>query len=61
MTNADRIRQMNNDELAEMIDDSCINIFSCDECEKSGCYTRCNGPCIDWIKKWLNEEYVDGK
>lgn len=57
MTNADKIRQMSNDELAELIDDS-LNVFSCDECECQGCHW--NEPCLPWIKKWLDEECANG-
>ena len=58
MTNADKIRQMSNDELAELIDDS-INVFSCNDCKCQAFH--CDEPCLTWIKKWLDEECVDEK
>lgn len=60
MTNADKIRQMKNDELAKMIDTSGLEMFSCDECKKPKGVGRCDGPCVEWIEKWLDEECVDG-
>lgn len=59
MTNADKIRQMSNDKLADLIDSNAIDIFSCDECMKPKVIGCCEGPCIEWIKKWLDEESVD--
>ena len=59
MTNADKIRQMSNDELAELMDDP-FNVFSCNDCKNQTYTYDCDGPCLEWIKKWLNEEYTDG-
>lgn len=58
MTNADKIRNMSNDELALLIDDS-IQYFNCDKCDKedggdSSC--RNEGECFRHIKKWLESE-----
>lgn len=61
MTNADKIRNMSNEELALLIDDS-IKYFNCDECNKkdggdSDC--RNEGACLPYIKEWLMKEAKD--
>lgn len=57
MTNADRIRSMTDEELAELIDDS-KGFFSCDECEKPW-EERSSLGCEDckvWILFYLRSE-----
>ena len=58
MTNADRIRSMSDEELAElmrsMMDcDSCGNMFSfkCD-----GSYEHCSSVCLEWLQKPAEED-----
>lgn len=46
ITNGDRIRQMNNEGLAELIDNSCK------ACVK--CVTGCDAECYSGILAWLN-------
>lgn len=60
MTNADRIRNMTDEELASLLDDSLI-FFSCNECEKdmpdksSDLYCT---DCKDWILRFLKRNAV---
>lgn len=58
LTNADRIRAMSDEELAElmrsMMDcDSCGNMFSfkCD-----GSYEHCSSVCLNWLQQPAEEE-----
>ena len=60
-TNADRIRAMNDEELAELIRsmmdcDSCGNMFSfkCD-----GSYEHCLSVCLEWLQKPAEEDDMD--
>lgn len=54
MTNADRIRNMSDEELACLIDDSKV-FFSCDECDKSRPHGYCDD-CKDWILRFLQKD-----
>lgn len=60
MTNADRIRNMTDEELANLLDDS-LSFFSCGECEKdmsnksSDLYCT---DCKDWILRFLQKDAV---
>ena len=55
MTNADRIRAMTDEELAEFLDD--VNMCTCSYVMgKSPCDAR---ECSCWLK-WLKEEVEDG-
>ena len=55
MTNAEWIRQMLDDDLARVIDNS-IDYFSCDDCKKPTHGRNCEGVCLEWIKVWLGDE-----
>ena len=58
MTNADRIRNMSNEELALSIDDS-RKYFSCDECSignKRGSKCSEEENCVQYVKQWLESE-----
>ena len=56
MTNADKIRQMSDEELADFIDGGCVSI-KCDVCDENvamdvGCDDReCTQCWIEWLKK----------
>lgn len=54
MTNADRIRNMTDEELANLLDDSLI-FFSCGECEKDTDGSYCTD-CKDWILRYLKKD-----
>lgn len=58
MTNADRIRNMSDEELACLIDDSLV-FFSCNECdkEKDARGNFCQD-CKDWILRFLQKDEV---
>lgn len=54
-TNADRIRSMTDEELAELMDDD-LKYFNCNICElpnKADCDGSC---CKEYILKWLKSE-----
>lgn len=56
MTNADRIRQMTDEELAEKI----IGVYECcfcayrGECEKGSCF--CESGILAWLKQEVSED-----
>lgn len=53
-TNADKIRSMTDEELAQLMDNS-LNYFNCDMCEFY--VPHCNGEhCQEYILKWLKSE-----
>lgn len=49
MKNIDKIRQMNSEELAKLIESSC-----CDCCIYENCYKGAN--CAYGIRQWLEQE-----
>ena len=53
ITNADRIRSMTDEELAELFDNTCIENIGEVRC---GSYRRC----YDCMLNWLKEEVKDG-
>lgn len=56
MTNADRIRGMNDEELAQML---CLgtNGFYCDSCKERVLKNkRCDTMCLEHCRKWLRQE-----
>lgn len=57
MTNADRIRNMSNEELTELISDSTI-FFNCNKCSAkiNGQCDQWNGDCIPFIRMWMESE-----
>lgn len=56
MTNADRIREMTNEELAEVFDDK-VSSFDCDVCSSKYAGTDCceESDCKPFARKWLKE------
>ena len=61
MTNADKIRQMTDEELADFIDKGCEIIIHnvCDEMTMEDCYKR-HGKCTNCWLEWLRKEANDG-
>ena len=55
MTNADKIRQMSIEQLAELIDDS-KPFFNCSMCQYEPPYGTCTTPCVKPILEWLKQE-----
>lgn len=58
-TNADRIRSMTDEELAELIENP-VNIFHCSMCDN---YNNCDcelTDCTEYILKWL-KQYTDNQ
>lgn len=55
MTNGDRIRAMNNNQLAALIDDS-RDFFSCNECPCEEGSSECERGCLPFIMNFLNQE-----
>lgn len=60
MTNADKIRAMTDEELAELMNSS-LDYFNCNDCEyrehvRNG-YCNENG-CTKYILKWLKDEAI---
>ena len=56
MTNFDRIKAMNIDELAKFIPDwSYTKACKCDELP----YTQCNYECDKCVKEWLEREVTE--
>ena len=53
-TNADKIRNMTDEELAELMYDS-FSIFNCSDCEM-GYYGTCLADCRKYILNWLRKE-----
>ena len=51
-TNADRIRNMSDEELADTLFDSCLEVMHIDECS----YTDNVGTCKKCILNWLQSE-----
>lgn len=61
MTNGDRIRMMNNLQLAALINDSC-DFFSCDDCTCKEGSPACIAGCFPFIEEFLNRnEDIDGE
>lgn len=63
MTNADVIRNMSDEQLAELMDNS-LDYFNCEMCEfrtpNNNDETGCSGKnCKQYILKWLKEEVKD--
>ena len=57
MTNADRIRNMTDEELAEFLSKTVDDIVSCDVCdEPTNKYGSCSGNCKNLYLKWLQAE-----
>lgn len=54
MTNGDKIRNMSNDELALLINES-RDFFSCQECSHEQ-DNHCKDDCLPYIKKWLESK-----
>lgn len=57
MTNADKIRQMPDEELAKYFFDGICSVVPLDICEK---YTPQNGLCEQCVRDWLGREVNDG-
>ena len=56
MTNADKIRNMSEEELAKLMNSS-MDYFNCDMCEFRVDHGWCEGEsCLKYILKWLKEE-----
>jgi len=55
MTNGDRIRVMNNAQLAALIDDS-RDFFSCNDCPLEEGSAECERGCLPQILEFLNKE-----
>ena len=57
MTNADRIRSMSDEELADLMDNS-VDYFDCDNCEFRNDDVMCgtNKGCQTHILRWLKME-----
>ena len=51
-TNADRIRNMSDEELADTLFDSCLEVMHIDECS----YTDNVGMCKKCVLNWLQSE-----
>lgn len=63
MTNADVIRDMSDEQLAELMDNS-LDYFNCEMCEfripNNSDGTGCNGQnCKQYILKWLKSKVTD--
>lgn len=57
MTNADRIRNMTDEELAEFLSKTVDDIVSCDGCDEPiNEYGSCSGNCKNPYLKWLQAE-----
>ena len=57
MTNADRIRAMSDEELAEFLDGGYGEMGSCDTCkEPRNEYGSCSGYCRNEYLRWLKSE-----
>ena len=57
MTNADRIRAMNNKELAKMLTVG-KGAFACSDCWEFGaaeCSTKCDVRCLEWLQQPAKE------
>lgn len=56
MTNADRIKSMNTEELAEVFEDK-VSSFDCDVCSSKYAETNCceEQSCKPFVRKWLKE------
>jgi hypothetical protein len=62
LTNADKIRSMSNEELAELLNDS-IPIFNCDICDirhEQGSCNASSDECNSAILRWLQSEVDNG-
>lgn len=60
MTNADRIRNMTDEQLAEMFNDNTY-VFNCDVCKfyKYHCdCKKCQDGALEWLKLESNEEII---
>ena len=57
MTNGDKIRKMNDKELAIFLD---RNIGTCHICyfRQNDCLSCGSGPCIRGVEKWLDSEVI---
>ena len=57
MSNADRIRNMTDEELAEFLSKTVDDIVSCDGCDEPiNEYGSCSGNCKNPYLKWLQAE-----
>ncbi len=56
MTNADRIRQMSDEELAEFLmkPTKIISKYECEDCEND-----CTECVLEWLKKEVDDEHTD--
>ena len=60
-TNADRIRNMSDEELAEFLTGDALNIINCCDCdEPESEYGSCIGDCKNPWLKWLKAEAKEG-
>lgn len=62
MTNFDRIKQMNIEEMANEIVSQVVNIECCNDCKYK--YFKCNSPdyhifCTERMEEWLESEVKD--
>ena len=61
MTNADRIRNMTDEELAEFLTGEVITVVNCGDCdEPESEYGSCIGDCKNPYLKWLQAEVKEG-
>ena len=61
MTNADRIRNMTDDELAEFLTGDVLTVVDCCDCdEPENEYGSCIGDCKKHYLKWLQAEVKEG-
>lgn len=61
MTNADRIRNMTDEKLAEFLAEKANEVVSCSDCEESKReYGKCIGDCKKPYLKWLQAEVEEG-
>lgn len=50
MTNADRIRNMSDEELADILFDSCIDHIGTDRCERMPKKVSCKECVLEWLQ-----------
>lgn len=61
MTNADRIRNMTDEELAEFLTGDVLTVVDCCDCdEPENEYGSCIGDCKKHYLKWLQAEVKEG-
>ena len=62
MTNADRIRNMTDEELADFLTGDALRVINCCDCdEPESEYGSCIGDCKNPWLKWLQAEVKEGE